>query len=109
MDPSHSIEVAHGAHVFGQVFGLRPLEIVDDGDDLAVGLEGGANLAVNPILALVVAHAPIQRVGCQHQQEVFCQTDALQQVVVEFTRLQTLHVDEHRVIAQLQVNCRVIR
>ena len=96
VDPSDPVEVADGAHVFGQVFGQRPLEVVDDGDDFAVGLEGGANFTVDPVLALVVAQATIQGVGGQHQQEVFRLADTLQQVVVEFARLQPLDVDEHR-------------
>ena len=99
VDPSNAVEMAYGAHVFGQVFRQRPLEVVDDGDDLAVGLEGGADLAVDPVLALVVTQAAIQRVGCQHQEEILGLADALQQVVVEFTRFQPLHVDEYRVVA----------
>lgn len=58
---------------------------------------------VHPVLALVVADAPVQRFGRQHQYEALRLLYALQQVVVELSGFQTLDVDEHRVPSELQM------
>lgn len=105
VDPSDAVKVADGPHVFGQIFGQRPLEIVDDGDDFAVGFQSGDDFSVDPILPLVVAQAAIERVGRQHQQEIFGLADELQEIVVEFAGLQALDVNEDGKVPQLEVDC----
>lgn len=77
MNPSDTVEIANGAHVFRQVFGQRPLKIVNNRNDFAVGFEGGDDFAVDPVLALVVTETAIQRVRCQHQQEILGLADRL--------------------------------
>ena len=39
-----SVEGADRLDVLGQLLGLRPLEVVDDWNDVALGLEGGVHL-----------------------------------------------------------------
>ena len=105
MHPADAVKVADGSHVFWQIIRLRPLEVVDDWDDFAIGVKSGHYLSVHPVLALVVANAAIERVGCEDQKEKLGLTDTLQQVVVKFARLQTLHIDKDGKIPQLQVDC----
>lgn len=38
MNPSHAVEVANTSHVFGKLLGLRPTEVVDDWNNVAVGI-----------------------------------------------------------------------
>jgi hypothetical protein len=37
MNPSNAIKVTHAAHIFGKFLGLRPCEVINDGNDVAVG------------------------------------------------------------------------
>jgi hypothetical protein len=59
---------------------------------------------VYPVFALDIANATIQSVGCEHQKEVPCLSDALEQIVVKLPGFQPLHVDEHRERPQVEVN-----
>jgi len=94
VDPPHSVEGTDGPHVLRQSLGLRPLEVVDDGDDVALVLERAHDLLVHPVLAGLVFDAAVQRVFCEHEDEVTRLADGRQQVVVELASLQPLHVDE---------------
>lgn len=44
VDPAHAVEVAHGAHVLGQLLRLWPREVVDDGHYVALRLQCSHNL-----------------------------------------------------------------
>jgi len=44
VDPAHAVEVAHGAHVLGQLLWLWPREVVDDRHYVALRLQCSHNL-----------------------------------------------------------------
>jgi hypothetical protein len=41
VDPANTVEVAHGAHVFGQFLRFWPREVVDYRNDVALRLQSG--------------------------------------------------------------------
>lgn len=43
MNPSNAIKVTHAAHIFGKFFRFGPCEVVDDGNDVAVGVKSCDN------------------------------------------------------------------
>lgn len=59
---------------------------------------------MHPILHGSVTHALVERVGRQDQDEISCPLYTLNQFVLEFTRLQFLHVYEYTVSSNLQVH-----
>lgn len=63
VNPPHTIEVADCPHVLREDFRLRPLEVVQDWNDVALALKSFHNLPVNPVLAVGVTHAPVEGVG----------------------------------------------
>lgn len=104
MSVPDSVEVADLPHVIGQFLRLWPGEVVDDGDNVAVGLQRRHDLLVDPIFAFDVGDAPVQGVGSEHEEEVSGLLDTLQEVVVELAGLQSLDVDEDGKPSQLQVD-----
>ena len=104
VNPSHAVKVTHSPHVFGEIFRQRPLKVVNYRDDFAVRLEGGNDFSMDPILALVISQATIQRVWCKYQQEIFGLVDGVQEIVVEFSRFQTLDIDKDGKVSQLKMN-----
>ena len=59
---------------------------------------------MHPILHGSVTHALVERVGGQDQNEVTCSLYALNQLVLEFTGLQLLHIYEDAISSNLQVH-----
>ena len=59
---------------------------------------------MHPILHVSVAHALVECVGGQDQDEVTCPLYALNQFVLEFPGLQLLYVYEDAVSSDLQVH-----
>ena len=104
VDPPDAIVGGDGTHCLWQLLRLRHHKVVKDGDDLALTAEGTGNLLVDPVLLLVISFASVKRIGRADENEVFALLNALQQVVVKLARLQALHVEEHCVVFQLQMD-----
>ena len=104
VDPAHPVVGGDCAHCFWKLLRLRHHKVVKDRDDLALAAQGAGDLLVDPILLLVVSLTSVKGVGRADKNEVFALLDALQQVVVELAGLQALHVEEHGVIFQLQMD-----
>ena len=83
---------------------MRPLKVVRDGDDITVALQGGGDFLVHPVVLLLVADASVQRLGRQDEEEVLRRPDRVEEIFVEFPRLQLFDVDENGEAAELQVN-----
>ena len=71
---------------------------------MTVGVEGAADLLVDPVLLLVVPHAPVQGPRGADQQEVTRGANVVQQTLVKLPGLKTMDVQEDGVHHQLQVN-----
>lgn len=69
--------------------------LVEDGDDVLLVLEGAPQLLVDPVLAVAVVQQPVQRVGRQDENEVLRRLNVLEQMGVELSRVQLVHVNEH--------------
>jgi len=59
---------------------------------------------VNPVFAVDVSYAAVERVGRQYKDEVTGVADAAEKIVVELAGTKFLDVQEHGQTAQLQVN-----
>ena len=59
---------------------------------------------VNPIIAMGVSHAPVQRVRRQHQNEVGRLSNAYQKIFVKSANAKTLDVDVDAEAVQSQVD-----
>lgn len=59
---------------------------------------------VHPVLHGDVAHAFVQGVGREHQDEVARSLHTLDQLLLKASSLQLLHIDEHAVATQLKMH-----
>ena len=70
VDPPDPVEVAEGPHVLWELLGIRELEVINHGDDVAVVLKGCDNLPVELALVGQVSDALVQGVWGEDDDKV---------------------------------------
>ena len=105
MDPADPGAVGDRPHGFRKRFLWRHREVVvQHQDDVAVGVDGAADLLVDPVLLFLVPLTPGETTRGADQQEVPRGADIVQQTLVKLAGLQTVDIQEDGVVQQLQVD-----